>query len=194
METLPQTDIFLNDSKPVMRCPNCSKKYFVDTQELKKNPSKYPKFQCHHCSTQFWLPYPEDNSDGELWTLPLKVGNNSTNHHHLFTLNRIYHEPPASKPPRQTTPQITKGEAVSKNTSPLPSKPEEKAIPNKQRPREHQTQLLKKLLSYLFICMSIGCVILIALGVLFPSSRNLVGIGVASLFLSIAMYRFAQSL
>ena len=222
MEKITDTDIFLGGPSGegyrayygVISCPSCDKTYFIDAREIRGSQSQDPQFQCNHCTSRFWVPYPEDILTGEkVWTLPVSTGDDFVSHPlskplcmDELVLKRPFNElndVDADEEKRGSQLGEAKREEQEGRQEAGPDRSLrslEKGLGKShevvlgEELREKEFWFFKPVLSYLCLCLGLACAVLIILGVTLPTSRNLVGIGVAGLFLSMAMYRFVYSL
>ena len=165
-----------------MKCPECLKLYFADPHTITE---RHPKFQCQNCMMRFWVVYPESLSQSEILGYPLDwmEEDDSSSHPGGFSCQNDK-SPRISKRPQRC------GGTSRETTQPV-MKPTQVVTDIKREtvvaPRR------KKRFPRIIVFIGLFCTALIVIGVLVPGFRNLVGIGVAGLFLSIAMHRFLVS-
>ena len=167
-----------------MRCPECLKLYFADPHEVS---GSRPKFQCQNCQMRFWVAYPESLNQGEVLGYPLNWDASDE----------------SNDPESQSSSKIScKDDKVFQAFEKVPcgDKDEEndhkgiervvESIPMRAKPRSEEEKVGRSFFSRLVVSMGLFCAILVAVGVTITGFRNLVGLGVAGLFLSIVIYRF----
>ena len=143
-----------------MRCPECLKLYFTDSHGITQ---RRPKFQCQSCKMKFWVAYPESLGEGEILGYPLDwiEPNNSTSHTDISI-----HEGFAQEFHQTSGMNRVQG------------------VTGSQKEKKNEV-VSRKFRGFTFI--GLFFVGLTIVGVVWPELRNLVGIGVAGLFLCMVM-------
>lgn len=193
-----------------MRCPECLKLYTADLEEITE---RHPKFQCQNCQMRFWVAYPESLDQGEILGYPLEwmESSDSDGQNPYDVLNESSREPQRGVGENQG--DGGKDRVGDREESWVGDGREDRAenkVRDKVEGRERgENKTNQGRISSLKVrqevseitakkprfprwlgFMGLFCVVLIAIGLIVPGLRNLVGIGVAVLFLLIAMYRF----